>query len=155
MWSVGFMSWNKSSQKCSICTKSLSHKNVVHKLVKLIRPPDRCGISRSWLNSMIITTGAPSFFTQHNDTDVSCFWGSVLTAGMSTRTVVSSLNVHFSTISYLQRCFGEFGSRSNRLDGLHNCNHAAQDHRIWHLHLWDCLRPATRKADGTEEYFYL
>ena len=61
-----FMSWNKRSQKCSIRTKSLFLSNVVHKcvyipgsehfsFVKIIHPPDRCGISRSWLNIMIIT----------------------------------------------------------------------------------------------------
>ncbi len=38
----------------------------------------------------------------------------MLTTGMSTRTVASELNVHFSTISRLQRRFREFGSTSNR-----------------------------------------
>ena len=62
----GFMSWNKRSQKCFMCTKSVFLSNFVHKFVyiavsehfsfaKKIHPPDRCGISRSWLNSRIIT----------------------------------------------------------------------------------------------------
>ncbi len=38
----------------------------------------------------------------------------MLTAGMSTRAVARELNVHFSTISRLQRRFREFGSTSNR-----------------------------------------
>uniref|UniRef100_A0AAR2IPX8 Transposase Tc1-like domain-containing protein n=1 Tax=Pygocentrus nattereri TaxID=42514 RepID=A0AAR2IPX8_PYGNA len=37
----------------------------------------------------------------------------MLTARMSTRAVARELNVHFSTISRLQRCFREFGSTSN------------------------------------------
>ena len=62
-----FISWNKRSLKFSISTKCLFFSNVVHKFVyiphftdhfsfaKIIHPPDRWGISRSWLNSMIIT----------------------------------------------------------------------------------------------------
>ena len=53
-----FMSWNKISQKCSICTKFIFLSNFVHTFVyipvsehfsfaKIIHPPDRCGISRS------------------------------------------------------------------------------------------------------------
>ncbi len=38
----------------------------------------------------------------------------MLTARMSTRAVARELNVHFSTISRLQRHFREFGSKSNR-----------------------------------------
>ncbi len=38
----------------------------------------------------------------------------MLTAGMSTRAVARELNVHFSTISRLQRRFREFGSTSNQ-----------------------------------------
>ncbi len=38
----------------------------------------------------------------------------MLTSGMSTRAVARELNVHFSTISRLQRRFREFGSTSNR-----------------------------------------
>jgi hypothetical protein len=37
----------------------------------------------------------------------------MLTAGMSTRAVARALNVHFSTISHLQRCSREFGSTCN------------------------------------------
>ena len=59
-----FMSWNRRSQKCYIHTKSWYISNVGHKFVyipvsdlsfdKIIHPPDRCGLSWSWLNSMII-----------------------------------------------------------------------------------------------------
>ena len=66
----------KDPRKCSICTKSLFLSNVVHKFVyipssehfyiaKIIHPPDRCGISRSWLNSMIITR--VSYFGEYSE----------------------------------------------------------------------------------------
>jgi hypothetical protein len=54
-------------------------------LWQIIHPPDRCGISRSWLNSLSITqvhlvpgtikghSKMCSFVTQHNATDVSSF----------------------------------------------------------------------------------
>jgi hypothetical protein len=56
-------------------------------LAKIIPPPDRSGVSRSWLNSMIITqvhlvlgiikghSNMCSCVTQHNATDVSSFEG--------------------------------------------------------------------------------
>ncbi len=74
----------------------------------------------------------------------------MLIAGMSTRAVARELNVHFSTISRLQRCFREFCSTPNwpHNRGPHVIT-PAQDLHIQHLHLQDRLRPATRTAAAT------
>ena len=56
-------------------------------IAKIIYPPDRCGISRSWLNSMTITQVLGtikghfqmcSCVTQNNATDVSSFEGACI-----------------------------------------------------------------------------
>jgi hypothetical protein len=88
-----FTNWNKITQICSIPTKSFFLSSLVHKFVnipvsehlffaKIIYPPDRCGISSSGLNSMIITQvrlvlgtikghwKMCCFVTQDNATDV-------------------------------------------------------------------------------------
>ncbi len=67
----------------------------------------------------------------------------MLTAGVCTRAVTHELNVHFSTISRLQRHFRGFGSTSNQ---PHNrrprVTTPAQD-------LQDRLRPSTRTVAAT------
>ncbi len=69
----------------------------------------------------------------------------MLTAGMSTRAVA-----HCSTISRLQRHFRESGSTSNQPHNRRPCvTTPAQDLHIQHLHLQDCLRPATQTAAAT------
>ena len=123
------MSWNKRSHKFSLRTKSLFLSDFVHKFVyipvsehfsfaKIIHPPDRCSISRSWLNSMIIThvylvlgtikghSKMCSFVTQHNASEVlrECTIG-MLTAGISTRDECWMFNVNFSTLSRLRTLF--------------------------------------------------
>ena len=137
---------------------------------KIIHPPDRCGISRSWLNSVIITqvhlvlgtikghSKMCGFVTQHNATDVSsfegaCNWHADCRNGLSTRAVARELNVNFSTKSHLQRRFREFGSTSNRSHNRRpHITTPLQDLHIWLLHLQDRLRGS---GWGAEENFWL
>jgi hypothetical protein len=91
------MYWNKRDQKCSMSTKLISQMlctNCTHLLtsllVSIIHPPDRCGISINWLNSMIITqvylvlgkikghSKMCNCVTQHNATDVWSWGGAQL-----------------------------------------------------------------------------
>ncbi len=92
----------KKSKAFSTYTTGIFLSNFVHKVVKsvsvhtsplirrsakIIHPPDRCGISRCWLNGMISTqvclglvtikghSKMCSFITQHNATDVAGFEG--------------------------------------------------------------------------------
>ncbi len=74
----------------------------------------------------------------------------MLTAGMSPRAVALELNVHFSTISRLQRRFREIGSTSYRPHSRRSrVTRPAQDLHIHNLRLQDHLRPATRTAAAT------
>ena len=132
-----FMNWNKRSQKCSICIKSLFLSNLVNNcfqihvsenfsFAKIIHPPDRCGISRSWLNSMTITqvhfvqgtikhhSKMGSFVTTQCHRVLREHAIGMLIAGMSTRAVARKCNVNYSTVSCLQHHFREFVSTSNQ-----------------------------------------
>ena len=132
------MSWNKISQKCSISTKSLFLSHFVHKCIyipvsehfsfaKIIHPPDRCDISKSWLNSMIITQVHLVLRTKGHSKICSCHTTQcnrcfklreraigMLPAEITARASVRKCHVHFSTISCLQCRFRDFGSTSNR-----------------------------------------
>ncbi len=73
----------------------------------------------------------------------------MLTAGMSTRDVARELNVHFSTISRLQRRFREFSSTSNCSQPQITCNHTSPGTPHPASSPQDRLRPATRTAAAT------
>jgi hypothetical protein len=65
---------------------------------KIIHPPDRCGISRTWLFSTIITQVHLVLGTIKGHCAVSI---GMLTAGMPTRIVAGEFYVSFSTTSRL------------------------------------------------------
>ncbi len=74
----------------------------------------------------------------------------MLTAGMSTKAVARELNVHFSTTSHLRRRFRDFQQYIQLASQLQTmCIHSSHDLHIQHLHLQDCLRPATQTAAAT------
>ncbi|KAL0192587.1 hypothetical protein M9458_010883, partial [Cirrhinus mrigala] len=68
---------------------------------------------------------------------------------MSTGAVARELNVHFFTISRLQRHFRAFGSTSNRPHNRRPHVTTPAYLHIQHLHFQDHLRPATRTAAAT------
>jgi hypothetical protein len=121
---------------------------------KIIHPPDRCGISRSSFNCMIITrvhlvrgTIKVHLNVQfcHTKQCHRCLKLrecaiDILTAGMSTRAVAREFNVNFSTISHLKCNFWQYVQPRTT---------PAQDLQIHPFHLRDHLRRATRKADET------
>ena len=107
------MSWNKMrsvsyTQKAYFSQICLQPKWTV---VKIIHPPDRCGIWRSWLNSAIITrmdlvlgtikghSKMCSFITQRHRYLQVLREGAIgmQTAGISTRAVAREFHVNFST----------------------------------------------------------
>jgi hypothetical protein len=104
---------------------------------KIIHPPDRCGISRNVLNSMIITQVHLAKATlkctvlSHN-TMLQMIQVlreraiGMLTARMSTKTVARELNVNFSSISHLQKRLENLAVRPTgptTADHVYPCQH--------------------------------
>ena len=102
----------------------------VFSFAKIIHPPNRCGISRSWLTVWSLHRCTLSWrlkghsklwlfvfiflqYNSHRCLKLRERATGMLIAGMSTRAVARELTVHFSTISLLQRRFREFVSTSN------------------------------------------
>ncbi len=111
--------WTQKAYFSQILFTNLSKSVLVN---EIIHPSHRCGISRCWLNSMIIVQVYLRLATIKDHSKM-CKMPQMsqvlreraigmLTAGTSTRAVARELNVHLSTIRRLQRRFREFHSTS-------------------------------------------
>ncbi len=162
-----FMSWTQRSQTFSMYTKCLFLSNIsksvlvsTSPLPRIIHPPHRCGISRCWLDSIIIAQVCPglatikdhskmcSFITQHNATDVASFEGAC-------NWHADYRNVHQSCCPWIECSFLYHKPSPKAFHRIWQdiqpasqpqtpYNHTSRGLHIQHLHLQDRLRPATR-----------
>ncbi len=171
-----FMSWTQRSKTFSMYTKGLFLSNIVHKSVlicvsehfsfaEIIHPPHRCGISRCWLDSMIIAqvcfrlatikghSKMCSFITQHNATDVAsiegaCNWHADCrnVHQICCPWIECSFLYHKPSPKAFQRIWRYIQPASQPQT---TCNHTSPGPPHQHLHLQDRLRPATQAAAAT------